>query len=636
MASYNQTLSQLKVVDLKNILKQHQLEFSGKKNELIQRIVDHNIYVQTSAFEKIKSYKSITPHNNNDIILSIKESSLDQSSIKSLVGIAKYRPASLIINNTHQPLFLVLAARALEHNSSIKQISIETSDTVGLILTLNALQGHSACLKLNIDVSGINDEVIMSCVSLLTINTSLNTFTLMRSGKSNISCKNIYDTLAHALQNNKFIEKFELNLSRIEDGRAFANALKYNNTLRKLSLRHRFDENTWISFADAIIHNTSLYKLKLTYFGENNIIYDCDRLIPFLRSLPYHAVLSKLDLDVVAYRNDGYRSNYLRYTSAFETAVRYAFLHNGSLTQFMDNNDKVISGFLQRNRKKLINMNTSLLTRLLGDITDGVVDVDTSILKLKMLSYLPSLSIYRDIYRNNTKKAYINVEGVEQVDVVSQIIRRNTSINRISICMPHDYDLPKIIKHVVNGLFFSHLRRVDIQFVRIDDDIASSIAELIKTSNSIIELSITFSFSGPQGGIYGPLIYDAMQYNNSIIKLKCGWLHSDTAMCIGQMLRVNKTLKILKVSFSLNDLSGECIFDALLENSTLSALYIKGNRLADRSLMACIRLIKHNKALKGIDISFNMMGRTAENQLREAMSGGSLSWIKMHSQGSES
>ncbi len=711
MASYSSTLSNMRIIELKEILKQHQLKVTGKKSELVQRILDNNIHVQdndlvlpsrtvimntttkqitkpatkpttksttksttkqitkpaTKPTTKSATKSTTTPTSKTpqvkrtklpseeqqkqtndetvrtDLIKRISSSSMNTKSTQRLIGLLKYNSKTLNINADDDIDFFELAALALQINTRINSINIDTSNIAGLNLIINSINTHPSCTNLNLTLITIDQTIISNCAHLLTVNKSLRSFSMVVPFyyKSNIelSADNTYQELAYALERNSVLEKFTLLLLPIIDGTAFANAIKNNNVLQKISLYHNFNGDTWIALGNAFKKNTTLVKLKLSYFdgnpmtfhriwldlqNENLPIYDCGSVVPFLRQLAYNNTLRILDIDVIASADRiMMEDNAVTCSSSSIEDIERAFQHNGSIVKLVGNKNEAIEKALYRNRLNYLQMSKTLVYNILDDIDYTIINPD--ILDIEISTYIHPYHQegYYDILNNKAKKATITWTSNESLNVIAKILQNNSSLTELlidQIGLDTQYESSyRIFESILNSRFFKKLEKLTIH-ENIDKLSMNILNTIITSTTSIKVLNIQSEYQLENMD----MLYDNISRNYTIRELIISLFDNnnilDTGNSISNMLRKNKVLTNLDISVNaLDDDAGEQIFNSLIDNNTLLKLDISDNYLQEKSIIACARMIKSNHTLTYLDLSSNRMGYQRLLDIGEAM-----------------
>lgn len=650
MASYSATLTNMTVVELKDILKQHQLKVSGKKAELIQRILDNNIHIQTNEPTTTQIIKPIAKkikgspqskktkfttqqdidhdHDRNVLIERISSSSISDKSIQMLIGLVKYGAKTLYINPDDDIVFFELASLVLAQNTKVNNIIINTSNIEGVNLIIDTIMMHPSCTTLNLTLGAADQNMVSNCGRLLLLNKTLKTFSIIATAPDNIilSVDHPYRELAYGLEHNNTLEDFTLKLLQIIDGRPFAKAIKNNRTLRMISLYHNFDDDTWDALGDAFKENTSVYKLKLLHFdapilgyylkpkNANFQKYDCAKTIPFLKQLAYNGSLRILDIDAIASANRLTMSTDKYYTCAPSSIsdIERAFENNGSIVKLVGNNNKIIEKILHRNKINYLRMSKTLVYNILDDIDSSVINSDILDIEIQTFIKPYDQKYYYDILNNKTKKATIHWTSNESINTIAKILQLNSSLTELKIDQI-DIDTQcslsyRIFESILNSKFFNKLTKL-VVFDNVDELSFNILRTIITTTTSIKILHFHSHYELTNIAS----IYDSMVQNYSITELGVSLFdvpeNDDIGINISNMLRKNNVLTNLDIKINeLDDIAGESIFNALVDNNTLLKLNISENYLQEKSIIACAHMIRHNQTLTSLDISNNRMG----------------------------
>jgi Ran GTPase-activating protein (RanGAP) involved in mRNA processing and transport len=148
----------------------------------------------------------------------------------------------------------------------------------------------------------------------------------------------------------------------------------------------------------------------------------------------------------------------------------------------------------------------------------------------------------------------------------------------------------------------------------IDDEIASSIGDILKTKDATIKSLCIKNTAISTLGI--KLITDALKTNKTLEMLyisgnKIGF---DGANYISEILKTNKTLKVLDInSNNICAGSAKLIAEGLKGNTTLKELYISDNNIGDDGIKAIIEVLKDNNTLKVLGINKNNIHNGTEH-----------------------
>jgi Ran GTPase-activating protein (RanGAP) involved in mRNA processing and transport len=159
-----------------------------------------------------------------------------------------------------------------------------------------------------------------------------------------------------------------------------------------------------------------------------------------------------------------------------------------------------------------------------------------------------------------------------------------------------------------------HLRHVDVGNNRIDDELATSLAEALKMNHSLQYLDISRNCLIRKSGM-GALC-DVLETNDTMLVLRLGELHdSDSVHALTSLLLRNNTLQLLDITchFGLEyDFSS--VIKALARNATLQHLALNGNLqqkganeklYCDDAVLALAEIAKTNATLTTVCMRCN-------------------------------
>ena len=129
--------------------------------------------------------------------------------------------------------------------------------------------------------------------------------------------------------------------------------------------------------------------------------------------------------------------------------------------------------------------------------------------------------------------------------------------------------------------------------------------EMCKINKSLTHLSL----SGRRG--FACYVFVGLQHNNTLVYLNLSSTllvaTDDTAQALTAMLRVNKTLKHLDLSFNwiFSDAGAYCVCQGLQHNTTLVYLNLNTTGITDKGAEYIVRALDSNHSLQSLDISRN-------------------------------
>jgi len=153
------------------------------------------------------------------------------------------------------------------------------------------------------------------------------------------------------------------------------------------------------------------------------------------------------------------------------------------------------------------------------------------------------------------------------------------------------------------------------------------LAELIKFSAVLTELSLWDNQIGPQGAI---AIAEALKVNVVMTTLNLGAnsIGDEGAKAIAEALKVNAVLTTLNLGYNsffnstIGDEGAIAIAEALKVNAVLTTLSLKDNNIGVDGAKAIAEVLKVNAVLTELDISANdMMGDAGEKAVLDAVKG---------------
>ena len=148
----------------------------------------------------------------------------------------------------------------------------------------------------------------------------------------------------------------------------------------------------------------------------------------------------------------------------------------------------------------------------------------------------------------------------------------------------------------------------------------SALSKMLQINKSLTHLDLSMNRLSDSGA---RCIFDGLQHNIALVNLnlrECGITATDpdTARSLTDMLQVNKSLKHLDLSKNrLSDSGTHCIFEGLQNNTTLVYLNLSDTRIAvSRSLT---KMLKVNKSLTHLDLSWNRLSDSGARCIFEGL-----------------
>ena len=244
-----------------------------------------------------------------------------------------------------------------------------------------------------------------------------------------------------------------------------------------------------------------------------------------------------------------------------------------------------------------------------SDREDGLLHIATA---LQTNSSLTKLSLLNDVH---------GVQYTEKnISALIKMLQVNKSLQYLELSQntPWSVESVRIFHHFVAGLQHSttltHLILRNSRIPCYDPDTARSFTEMLQVNKSLTHLDLSdnsFIDSGSH------CVFEGLQHNNTLVNLNLSTTglrstDSDTVRSLSKMFQVNKSLTHLDLSGNFLLLEGNCVFDGLRHNSTLTHLSLSNiNRYSDtgpdisRSLG---QMLQVNQSLTHLDLSENNLG----------------------------